>query len=313
VIRSPDRIGSNADLRILVTGGAGFLGHYVIDRLRREGLEPISVDIIRSDPEAQFLDVTDFPTVRDAFANARPEVVIHLAAEAATTEKGRGAESRAKPMRYFATNFTGTLNVLEACRLSGIDKVIHMSSLGVYGRTTQAITEDTPLTPNNPYGSSKACAELAARCYATNYGTRVLIFRSPLLCGEGQKELNALREFVLSATRGEPLAIVGKGEHVREWLHPIDVADAFVKALPYFDDMDAKCETFVVGSTPISMKQLAHLVVKTVGKGHIEFREPTAQVFDQYSDSRRAQRVLGWKANITVEEIVRRVASEVHL
>jgi nucleoside-diphosphate-sugar epimerase len=300
-------------MRILVTGGAGFLGRYVVDRLRREGLEPISVDIIPNEPETRFLDVTDFPAVRDTFANLRPEVVIHLAAEGATTGKGRGLESIANPLRCFVTNFTGTLNVLEACRLSGIDKVIHMSSFIVYGRTTQAITEDTPLAPNNPYGSSKACAEFAARCYATNYGIRVLIFRSALLCGEGQKELNVLREFVLSAKRGEPLAIVGEGEHVREWLHPIDVADAFVKALAYFDDMNAKCETFVLGSTPTSMKQLAHIVVRTIGKGKVEFRESTAQAFDQYSDSRRTQRVLGWKANITVQEIVRRVASEVHL
>jgi UDP-glucose 4-epimerase len=312
-MKSPARIGSNGDMRILVTGGAGFLGHYVVDRLRSEGLEPISVDIIPKDPETQFLDVTDFPIVRDTFAKAKPEVVIHLAAEAATTGKGRGAESTASPLRYFATNFMGTLNVLEACRLSGVHKLVLMSSFSVYGRTTQAITEDTPLAPNNPYGSSKACAEFAARCYATNYGIRVLIFRSPLLCGEGQKELNVLREFVLSATRGEPLAIVGEGKHVREWLHPIDIADAFVKALAYFDNMDAKCETFVLGGRPISMKQLAELVVKTMGKGHVEFRESTDQAFDQYSDSRTTQRVLGWKANITVEEIVRRVASEVHL
>jgi len=86
-----------------------------------------------------------------------------------------------------------------------------------------------------------------------------------------------------------------------------------LKALAYFDNMDAKCEIFVSGSRPISMKQLAHLVINAMGKGHVEFRESTAQAFDEYSDSRRTRRVLGWKANITVEGIVRKVASEVHL
>lgn len=296
---------------ILVTGGAGFLGRYVMMRLRNDAISAVSVDIEAS-KGGERLDVRDFCRVTSKFADLKPEVVIHLAALTGASGKGGAAESPKDPLNYLNTNPVGTLNIFEACRLNDVKKVIHMSSFSVYGQTAESITEQTPVNPNNPYGFSKACAELVARCYATNYGIRTLIFRVPLMCGEGQEEMNALREFVFSAVNGMPLPIFGEGKHVREWLHPIDIADAFVRALAYFDQMTGECETFVLGCRPISMKELAQLVIKTMGKGQVEFLKPTAQVFDQYSDSRKAERVLGWKAKVPVEEIVRRVASEVH-
>jgi len=186
-----------------------------------------------------------------------------------------------------------------------------MSSFSLYGATREAITEKTQFNPNNPYGFSKACGELVATCYAMNYGLKIIIFRAPLICGGGQQELNALREFVLSVKEGKPITVFGEGKHVREWVHPFDVADAFVKALSYFDQMVNPCEVFILGSKPVSMSELAQLVIKIVGKGHVEHRASTSQVFDQYTDSDKAKRLLGWEATIPIEEIVREVVQDI--
>jgi nucleoside-diphosphate-sugar epimerase len=298
-------------MRIVVTGGAGFLGQYVVERLKNERLEVIPVDINPRTPETKYLDVTDFLQTNSLFATVKPDVVIHLAALAGSTGKGGGAESMKDPYNYFRVNVMGTLNIFEACRRNNICKVIHMSSFSVYGVTKEVITEETPLNPNNPYGFSKACGELIAKCYAMNYGIKAIIFRVPLMCGEGQRELNALREFVLSVKEGKPIVIFGEGKHVREWLHPIDVTDAFIKAVKYFDRMTNPYEVFILGNKPISMKDLAQLVIENMGKGYVEHHPSTRQVFDQYTDASKAKRLLGWEAKISVEEIVKRVVMDI--
>lgn len=287
------------------------MGQYVVERMKAEGMTTISVDIVSRTDETLSVDVTDYPGLFEVFAETRPDIVMHLAAETGAGGRGGGAESLKDPLRYFRTNFVGTLNVFEACRTNKIQSVICMSSFSVYGQTAEAITEETLIAPNNPYGWSKACAEFVAKCYATNYAIKTLVFRAPLICGEGQRELNALREFVSSALNGQPITILGEGKHVREWLHPIDVAEALVRALTYLESMTGQYEVFVLGTPSISMMRLADLVVKTTGRGHIEHREPTGQVFNQFTDTRKAKTILGWKARISVEEIVRRVSLDV--
>ena len=237
--------------------------------------------------------------------------MIHLAALTGSTGKGGGTESIKDPFNYLRANVLGTLCVFESCRLYNVKKLIQMSSASPYGLTKTAITETTPLNPTNPYGFSKACADMVATCYALCYGIKTVIFRAPLLCGEGQKELNALREFVLSIKKGEAIVVFGKGEHVREWLHPKDVVDAFLKALTYFDRMSNPYEVFVLGNKPISMRNLAELIIKTAGRGHIEYSQSTKQVFDQYTNARKAKVILGWEPRISTDDIIRRVVKDI--
>jgi nucleoside-diphosphate-sugar epimerase len=294
---------------ILVTGGAGFLGRYVMTRLRNDATDAVSVDI-DVNKGGEYLDVRDFARVNSKFADLRPDVVIHLAALAGASGKGGAAESPKDPFNYLNTNFVGTLNVFEACRLNDVKRVIHMSSCSVYGRTTERITELTPVNPDTPYGFSKASAELVAKCYASNYGIRTLIFRSSLICGEGQREMNALREFVMCAKNGMPLLVFGEGEHVREWLHPIDVADAMTRGLSYFNEMTNPYEIFVLGSKPVSMKDLARLVVSKTNRGNVVHLHGGRRTFDQCTNPEKIARLLGWTASIPVEDIVSRVAMQ---
>jgi nucleoside-diphosphate-sugar epimerase len=252
-------------MNVLITGGNGFLGKYVRRKLETDGYEVTSVDIETTTPGTECLDVRDFTQVSLLFAKVKPKIVVHLAALTGSSGKGGGAESVKAPFDYFKVNVMGTLNVFEACRQNDIGRVIHMSSFSPYGVTKETITEETPFNPTNPYGFSKACSELTARCYATGYGIKTLILRSPLICGEGQKERNALREFVSSAVQGTPITILGEGKHLREWLHPEDVADAIARGIHYLDAMNDSFEVFVLGNRPISMNDLAQLSPYALG------------------------------------------------
>lgn len=298
-------------MRVLVTGGDGFLGRHVVTILKKQRKEVIPFDIKVSSSEGRLLDVRDTSQVSTVFGETKPDVVVHLAALAGAAGKGGGRESIDNPFNYLQTNFMGTLCVLEACRKVNIRKVIYMSSFSPYGLTKEPITENTPVSPSNPYGLSKLCGELVVKCYASNYGIKSIIFRAPLLCGKGQKELNALREFALTAIRGQPLVLFNEGRHVREWLHPSDIANAFLKGIDYFERMSEPYETFVLGNKPISMKSLAELVINEVGSGTIRGGSCENGVFDQFTDASKALTVLGWKATITVEEIVREVVADI--
>ncbi len=295
-------------MRILVTGGAGFLGRYVLRSLREAGYETVSADIA-SEQETERLDVTDLGAVCAIFSRTKPDVIIHLAALAGSNGKGGGRESIRDPYGYFRTNFLGTLSVFETCRRLEIGQVIHMSSFSPYGAVEGPINEVTRFQPTNPYGSSKECGEAVAKCYASNYGIKTLIFRAPLLAGENQKEENALREFVLSVKKGQPIIIYGNGNHLREWLHPIDVAEAFLKGIACFDSLTTPYEVFVLGSKPISMKDLARLVTSKVG-GSIRHQEG-GRVFDQYTDSTKAETILKWEPKLQVQDIIDRVVPEI--
>jgi len=271
---------------ILITGAGGFLGKHVTKFFQNEGLEIIPTDTKISE-EIQYLDVTNFSQIDSFIKKNCPEMVIHLAALAGATGKGGSFESLKSPFEYFQVNVLGVLNIFEACRKNNIKKIIYMSSFSPYGVTFDEITEETPLNPNNPYGSSKACGELIAKTYATNYDIKTIIFRAPLLCGEEQKEVNALREFVISCTKNEPIVLWGKGSHLREWIHPEDAANAFLKATEFIKKMENPYEIFNLGNKPISMKSLAEKTVKIVGKGSIQFLNQEKIVFDQYTNTKK--------------------------
>jgi nucleoside-diphosphate-sugar epimerase len=301
-------------MKIMITGGSGFVGKYVSHQLHIDGHDVASLDIVRNGGPNDFLaDATIFPDLKQALEFFRPDIVIHLAALAGSNGKGGGAESMKQPYEFIDTNVNATLNLYEACRQLGISNVLCMSSFSPYGQAPCPINEETPFHPNNPYGASKACVEEIAKCYSVAYGIKTVLFRPPLICGEGQREMNALREFVSCVLNDKPIVILGEGRHVREFVHPEDVARAFSLGIGYLHRMKSPYDVFVLGNEPISMAELASLVVKQIGRGSIEFKKGTSQVFDQYTDHRKISTMLGWSPRIGVEEIVNRVISDMSL
>ena len=300
-------------MKIAVTGGSGFLGKWVVRALKEAGHEVASIDIAAGidDRWTTFsIDLTVYLETKNTLKVIKPDAIIHLAALAGATGKGGGAESLKDPYRYFKANQDITLNVFEACRELGIRRVIYMSSFSPFGNAQCPITEETPLDPDNPYGGSKANCETIAKIYAKKFGIKTIIFRVPLMCGEGQKEKNALREFVFAAFDGQPLIVWSDGSTLREFVHPSDVANAYLLGLKHMDGMQAPYETFVLGNKPITMANLAKLVKNTVGKGEIQFLRDKPTLFDQFTRRDKVETILGWFPKITVQEIVERVVRE---
>jgi nucleoside-diphosphate-sugar epimerase len=292
-------------MRILVTGHKGFLGRFVMERLQGEN-EVCGLDLADVDLRDKKLTLTEV-------ASFKPEAVVHLAANAGATGKGGAAESRKDPFAFLNNNVNATLNVLEAARLEGVSKLVFVSSFSVYGKNPVCpIDETTPLNPNNAYGLSKVVGEQMLELYS-EFGIRSVVLRPTLLCGESQLEVNSLREFVIAALEGQPIEIWGEGLHKREYIHPTDAADAIGLALDYFPRIKQPVETFVLGNEPISMIDLAKLIVGKVPTGKIEFKPPGPQAFNQTTDHSKAGKILGWRPRIGVEELVDRVIEDVEL
>ncbi len=203
--------------KVLVTGGAGFLGTYLVPLLR-ETCEVVSID-------REELDITDMAAVRRVISQERPRLVCHLAALCGA------APSREDPPDYYAVNTLGTVHLLEACRRAGVGQFLFASSLTVHGSSPDPVNEASAFAPRHPYAASKVAAEFAVRDYSLHFGIRSIILRPTLVVGEGSKELHALGDFVLKALRDEEIVLFGGGEHYRDFVHPEDVAAAMVLAV----------------------------------------------------------------------------------
>lgn len=281
-----------------MTGARGFLGPYI-----KEALESTyAVDLSDIDT----LDVSDYEKTVEGLRTSAPDIVCHLAGVT-------GADRSLRcPYEFFMTNCVGTLNVLEACRVNGIGRFVFMSTVTVHGASDETpVDEESPYRPLHPYAGSKAAAEVAVETYTRSYGMRAVILRPTLIAGEGQREPNAVTEFVGSALRDDALRIFGDGRHQREWLHPSDLARAVRAAVDHVVDAPGlMCETYIVSSgVPLGMRELAERVVAAVGKGHLVAAPATRQAFSLCSRPEKAGRVLCWTPKLGIDDIIQRVAA----
>jgi UDP-glucose 4-epimerase len=297
-------------VRVLVTGSAGFIGSWALGELAKRGYETIGTDKTMA-PNLIQTDITDLKGVLQLFDRVKPDAVVHLAAISGSTGKNEAEQSLRQPQENFNVNILGTANICEASRKTGVKEIIYMSSFAVYGRTLKdrlPISPSTPVLLEHAYANSKYMGELVVKTYSQDFGLKSTIFRAPFVSGEYQRERSVLMEFIESASQGKDLVIFGKGEHVREFVHPIDVVGAFMRAMSHMEKSKGLCETFVLGNTPIKIKELAQLVIQKVGKGNVKYVEQAVdRAFDQYSDYSKATQELGWKPTISVSEIVDRI------
>ena len=228
-------------MRVLVTGGAGFIGSHVVDRLLADGHAVDAVDNLttgrreRVHPAAR-LHVCDLRDARlDAVvAAARPEVVVHLAAQAAVPR------SVADPVFDASVNVLGTIALLEACRRAGVRRALYTSSGGAgYGDTDVLPTpEDHPLRPASPYGVSKITAEHYLECWAGLTAGRALTLRLANIYGPRQDPAGEAGVVAIFASRllaGEPCIVNGDGEQTRDYVYVGDVADAVARGVTSAD------------------------------------------------------------------------------
>jgi len=292
---------------VLVTGGSGFIGSHVVDRLELAGHRPRILDMRASEWHRSSEVETVLGDVRrldDLLRAARGcDVICHLAAVADV------AQVHEEPADSTELNATGTLNVLEAARQLSTRRVVYASTVWVYSDVEAAeVDEDTLLCPPaHLYTAGKLAGELYCRSYAELYGVESTIVRFGIPYGPRARPAAVIPSFVARARAGEPLSIAGTGEQQRAFVYVEDLAEGVVCALA----PAAAGRTYnLAGHETVTIRGLAEIVrdeVAPVEIVHTPGRAGDLRGATIRSD--RAERELGWRATTPLREGVRRYAS----
>jgi UDP-glucose 4-epimerase len=292
-------------LRVLVTGGVGFIGSHLVGVLIRTGhqvrvLDNLSTGSIENLADVldaiEFVrgDVRDYGVVESAVRDV--DAVIHLAALIDV------AESVEKPDLYFDVNVIGTYNVTKASR--SINTFVFASSSAVYGEPIRVpIPEDHPLMPKSPYAASKVSGEAFVQAFANQYGFRPVILRLFNVYGPKQSRAYAgvIIEFIRRVSRGEPPVIFGDGEQTRDFIHVSDVVETIMLSLRN----ERVRGVFNIGSGEgVTINRLANLILKLMGREDLRpIYAPPRPGDIRYSiaDITRARKELGFKPKVGLE------------
>jgi UDP-glucose 4-epimerase len=289
-------------MRVLVTGGAGFIGSHVVDRLALAGHTPRILDTRRSpwheDVETVIGDVRRVEDVRRALRDC--DAVCHLAAAA---DVGEVIQT---PAESTELNAMGTLAVLEAARLEDVTRIAYASTVWVYSEVDAAeVNEDTLLPcPDHVYTAGKLSGELLCHSYAELYGLEPTVLRFGIPYGPRARPAAVIPSFVDRARRGEPLTIAGSGEQQRVFVYVEDLAEGVVRGLR----PEAVGRTYnLAGRETTTIRGLAEIVCEEVGGVDIVHTEGRAgDLAGAAVCSRRAEAELDWTASTPLREGVRR-------
>ena len=293
------------DKKVLLTGGAGFLGRVVAANLTERGVAEIIV------PRSSEYDLTEQEAVRDLYAERSPDIVIHLAAEVG----GIGA-NRANPGRYFFANMAMGLHVIEEARANRIEKVVQVGTVCAYPKfATVPFREDDlwsgyPEETNAPYGVAKKSLLVMLQAYRDQYDLNGIYLLPVNLYGPGDNfDLESshvipalIRKFVTARDNNDPEIVAwGTGSASREFLYVDDAARAIVMATERYDDP----EPVNIGTShEITIKDLVELIGSLTGyAGQIRWdtSKPDGQPRRKL-DTTRAKETFGFEAEVALEE-----------
>jgi UDP-glucose 4-epimerase len=293
--------------KVLVTGGAGFIGSNLVKHLLVEGNEVTVLDNLTSGyrnnldpfPTVNLIegDIRNQATVKDAVEGN--EIIFHLAASVGNKR------SIDNPFIDAETNVLGTLNVLEAAKNNGVRKVIVSSSAGIFGELkTFPIAEDHPIEPDSPYGCTKLCEEKLSLAYLKLYPIEVVCLRYFNVYGQNQRYDaygNAIPIFVFRMLRGDSIIIYGDGEQTRDFVNVQDVVQANIKAAEAFEINGA----YNIGSgQSISINNLVRLITKHSSDSYkIEYRDRrSGDVLHSLADISLAMKTFGYSPSVALED-----------
>jgi len=294
-------------VRVLVTGGSGFIGSHVVDKLRLRGHEPVIYDL-RPSPwhEPGSVDtVLGSITDREALERALHscDAVAHLAAVADVNDV------HAEPEDAERVNARGTVAVLEAARRAGVKRIVYASTIWVYSDCREdAVDEDTLLpAPSHLYTSTKLAGELYCKAYQELYGIDYTILRFGIPYGPRAREAAVVPAFVGKALRGEPLTLAGDGSQSRRFVYVEDLADGVALGLA---DVATNRVYNLASDENVTIKQIAENVKEQLGDVEIVHTESRPGDFGgKIVCSKRAERELSWTAATPFSEGVRKYVS----
>lgn len=287
--------------KYLITGGAGFVGTNLAERLIREGKRVVIVDDLsggkeeRIPKEAIFhkLDICNTEELTKAMEGV--EVVVHLAA------LPRVQFSIEHPFEAQRVNVDGTLSVLEAARAAGVQRIVYAASSSAYGdQDVMPLTETMQAQPKSPYGLHKYYGEVMMKLWADIHDMETVSLRffnvyGPHLDPNGAYAL-VIGKFLKQRLDGQPMTITGDGEQSRDFTHVFDTIDAVIRAAE--SDKVGKGEVFNVGAgRNITVNEIARLI-----GGPVEYIVPRIEPKHTLADSSRIKEVLGWEPTIRIED-----------
>jgi UDP-glucuronate 4-epimerase len=304
---------------ILITGGAGFIGSHLAERLIREGnrlaivdnlddyypaeLKRANLDEIEASGPFQFFpaDIRDGQELRRVFASFQPDSVIHLAARPGVRL------SFAQPEAYTSINVLGTTQVLEISRQSGVRHVVFASSSSVYGHSSRApFREDATIShPLSIYAATKVAGEAMAFTYAHAYGLSVVCLRLFTVYGPRQRPDLAIRKFARLIMEDKEVPVFGDGSLERDYTYIDDAVDGMVRAL----DANVKFDVFNIGNShPVRIDEMVETLGRALGKPVRKKFVPTppGEMILTHADLTKASQSLGYSPKVAFEEGIRR-------
>ena len=304
-------------MRCLVTGGAGFIGSNIVNRLVDDGHEVIVFDNLSTgkkenvNPKAKFflIDISHQPYFEDKQMKdimTGVDVVFHTAA------KARVQPSIENPTEFNEVNVGGTLNMLKCCVDYSVSRFIYSSSSSVYGNVEQLPTpEEHKLNPMSPYALQKLIGEQYCKLYSELHGLETVCLRYFNVYGDGMSLEGAYKLvipiFTEQMLRGAPMTIRGDGEQRRDFTYVDDVVDANIRCMDY--PLELNGESFNIGNGDNrSVSQLADMMGGS--RMHVE---PVIEPKETLADNSKAKKVLGWETTMKIEDLIKTYKEKIGL
>ena len=306
---------------ILISGGAGFIGSHLVDRLLAEGEWNVSVvddfndfydpaikraNVSRHEKDSNYrlfeADIRDKSALEKLFAESSFDSIVHLAARAGVRP------SLEQPLLYAETNINGTMNLLELARAHHIKQFIFGSSSSVYGINAKVpFSEDDPIRqPISPYAATKAAGELLCHTYTHLYGIRSVCLRFFTVYGPRQRPDLAIHKFARLISAGKPIPVFGDGTTRRDYTFIDDIIAGVRSAIDY---NKSDYEVINLGeSRTVELRELISLIEQELGTTAKIDRQPLqpGDVPQTFADIAKARRLLGYNPQTQIEDGIRK-------
>ena len=312
---------------ILITGGAGFIGSHLVDRLLGEGgwrvcvvddfndfyapsvkRENVREHMKSASYRLYEADIRERPRLEDIFRGEKFDCIVHLAARAGVRP------SLAEPMLYMETNINGTLNLLELAREHGVKQFVFGSSSSVYGINAKVpFSEEDPIRqPISPYAATKAAGELVCHTYSHLYGIRCVCLRFFTVYGARQRPDLAIHKFAKLIWEGRTIPVFGDGTTRRDYTYIDDIIAGVRAAIDY---QMSDYEVFNLGeSQTVELNKLISLLEKELDRHAVIDRQPMqpGDVPQTFADVTKARQLLGYNPQTKIEDGIKRFVEWFH-